>query len=805
MTDDRSSLGHKALALSGLALVLALVLIPYVYVIVTAFKPAEEVYDMTWLPQRVSFEAWIEVFEVNRFHIYLWNSLVAGAGSAALAILISVPGAYIFARKEFRFREPLFYMIVGTLIFPFILLIVPITIAWIRIGLFDSFLGLWLAFQIFAVPYSMWILRGYFSGLPRNLEEAAMVYGCTQFQAFYRVMLPLAKPVIVSVLFLAFLQGWSDFLFSNMLTTGDGPRTASVAIYVSTAGGERVDWQVLMVMTLAHRHSAGRALHAGPEASRQDLRGSDVRRHAMHGTASGIEIRNLRKTFGGGAVVACDDVNLDIGSGELLVLLGPSGCGKTTTLRCIAGLERPDNDDAIWVRGRNMTRLAPRDRNLAFVFQDTAMFPNLTVRRNISFGLDMRGSLARAEIDSRGRGGGAIAQDRGAARALSPAALRRPGPARRARPRHRHRTGRLPSGRAAGRARRGAARRDAHRDQADPAQARHHHDLRDARPGGGTHHRRQDRRDEGRPGPAGGHAARHLPPAGQPVRRDLHRLATDQPVRLRLREEGGDLRLVSPVSTCPCRRARASARRRGARRSRSACARSSWSIGPEGRARGRVALTELIGSRTLVLVDCGGQEMRVLVQGEPACARATGSASFLQLERDILDGRMGLKRRLDFGRIDVLAAADDHVALAIDEVVVAVLVAPRHVADRAVRAAKGLGGLLGQLPVAAERIGRARVQLADLAVGDLAPSVQQLDRARPVHSRPIEPSLVSCSSGRSSVTQPASVEPYPSRSCVPELLHDGQLRLLAGRRRGDQEFRDAVRSVPSRRAATPAS
>ena len=94
---------------------------------------------------------------------------------------------------------PFFYMIVGTLIFPFILLIVPITIAWIRIGLFDTFLGLWLAFQIFAVPYSMWILRGYFAGLPKNLEEAAMVYGCTQFQAFYRVMLPLAKPAIATI------------------------------------------------------------------------------------------------------------------------------------------------------------------------------------------------------------------------------------------------------------------------------------------------------------------------------------------------------------------------------------------------------------------------------------------------------------------------------------------------------------------------------------------------------------------------------------------------------------------------------
>lgn len=250
MNDDRSGPGQKALAHVGLALVLALVLIPYLYVIVTAFKPAEEAYDATWLPQRISFDAWIEVFEVNHFHRYLWNSLVAGAGSAALAMLISVPGAYIFARKAFPYREPLFYMIVGTLIFPFILLIVPITIAWIRIGLFDTFVGLWLAFQIFAVPYSMWILRGYFAGMPKNIEEAAMVYGCTQFQAFYRVVLPLAKPVIVSVLFLSFLQGWSDFLFSNMLTTGDGPRTASVAIYASTAGGERVDWQVLMVMTL---------------------------------------------------------------------------------------------------------------------------------------------------------------------------------------------------------------------------------------------------------------------------------------------------------------------------------------------------------------------------------------------------------------------------------------------------------------------------------------------------------------------------------------------------------------------------
>ena len=115
----------------------------------------------------------------------------------------------------------------------------------------------------------------------------------------------------------------------------------------------------------------------------------------------GIRVHNLRKTFQKGRVQACRDVNLQLADGALMVLLGPSGCGKTTTLRCIAGLEQPDNDDAIWVKGRNITRLQPKDRNLAFVFQDTALFPHLSIRRNISFGLDMHKTYSRAERQRR--------------------------------------------------------------------------------------------------------------------------------------------------------------------------------------------------------------------------------------------------------------------------------------------------------------------------------------------------------------------------------------------------------------------
>ena len=252
MAENYTRIGafQKIISFAVLGLVLALILIPYAYIIATAFKEPGEVFETRWLPEKISLQAWIDVFEIFAFHQFLFNSLIAGLGSALLAVVISLPGAYIFARKKFRFRETFFYLIVGTLVFPFILLIVPLTIIWIKVGLFNTFLGLWLAFQIFAVPYCVWILRGFFAQLSPHLEEAAMVYGCTQFQAFYKVMVPLAKPVVISVLFLSFLYGWSDFLFSNMLTTGGGPQTASVAIYIATAGGERIEWEMLAAMTL---------------------------------------------------------------------------------------------------------------------------------------------------------------------------------------------------------------------------------------------------------------------------------------------------------------------------------------------------------------------------------------------------------------------------------------------------------------------------------------------------------------------------------------------------------------------------
>ncbi|MFC4439957.1 MULTISPECIES: ABC transporter ATP-binding protein [Natrialbaceae] len=115
-----------------------------------------------------------------------------------------------------------------------------------------------------------------------------------------------------------------------------------------------------------------------------------------------IEVRNLRKVFDAGEdeLVAVEDLDFTIEDGEFLVLVGPSGCGKSTTLRCIAGLETPTNGEIV-LDGEDVTRAKPKDRNMAMVFQSYALYPHMTARENVSFGLKMTTDLPEEEIDER--------------------------------------------------------------------------------------------------------------------------------------------------------------------------------------------------------------------------------------------------------------------------------------------------------------------------------------------------------------------------------------------------------------------
>jgi ABC-type glycerol-3-phosphate transport system permease component len=226
-------------------------LIPLLFIVSVSFMPASEFFgDPHLIPHDPTLEAWTTGFAELQENLI--NSFLIGTGTALLALAITIPGAYAFARKSFYGKKAGFYAIISAMMFPYILLVIPIMDLWNTLGLYNTIPGMILAYQVFVTPFAIWILRDFFENLPQDIEEAAQVYGCTQFSAFLRVILPLAAPGIVAVGFLAFLTGWNDFLFANLLTTSLGPMPAVPVLYGTIGGGSgnRVYWGKLMAETL---------------------------------------------------------------------------------------------------------------------------------------------------------------------------------------------------------------------------------------------------------------------------------------------------------------------------------------------------------------------------------------------------------------------------------------------------------------------------------------------------------------------------------------------------------------------------
>jgi multiple sugar transport system permease protein len=234
----------------SLAITIALIcVVPFLYVLSVAFRPPAEVWDVRLFPSQVSLEFMRVAFE--RTDELLWNSFLISSGTMLVSMLIVIPSAYVFGRLDFEGKSTMFYLVLLIIMFPFVLLIIPITQSWFTLGLWNTVPGLWIAYQIFVAPFAIWVLRDYFAKLPANLEESARIYGCTQFSAFLRVILPLAAPSIIAVAFLSFLVAWNDFLMAGMLTTGTGPRPAVVGLYLTIHGtAASVPYGLIMAQTL---------------------------------------------------------------------------------------------------------------------------------------------------------------------------------------------------------------------------------------------------------------------------------------------------------------------------------------------------------------------------------------------------------------------------------------------------------------------------------------------------------------------------------------------------------------------------
>lgn len=226
----------------------AFTLLPLLYGFSVSLRPRTEVFGPPhFIPKEPQIDAYIAV--IDSIGLNLLFSLFTAVGVSILVLAIAIPGAYAFARLEFPGRKKIFYMIVMIMLLPIVGLIIPILTLWHELGLYNTIFGLWLGIVPGQVPVALWIFRDYFQKLPANLEEAAMVYGATQFEAFLRVVLPLAAPAMIAVAFLGFLWGWNAFLFPNLLTTSNGPRPAIVNLFSALSADSTQPWPYVLAMT----------------------------------------------------------------------------------------------------------------------------------------------------------------------------------------------------------------------------------------------------------------------------------------------------------------------------------------------------------------------------------------------------------------------------------------------------------------------------------------------------------------------------------------------------------------------------
>ena len=167
----------------------------------------------------------------------LWNSLFLSTASVALGLVLGVPAAYAFGRLKFRGSEDIAFTLLSFRFAPPLLVLLPLTIYFQKIGLADTYLGLIWVYQLIVLPLILWIVRGYFEDIPADIEYAYRIAGHSWFSTFRKIALPLAGPGIAAAGLLAFIFAWNNFIFALVLASADKqPVTVGALAFVTASG-----------------------------------------------------------------------------------------------------------------------------------------------------------------------------------------------------------------------------------------------------------------------------------------------------------------------------------------------------------------------------------------------------------------------------------------------------------------------------------------------------------------------------------------------------------------------------------------
>lgn len=211
---------------------LAFILIPFLWALVTSFKDNKEIIslEMRLLPEKWNLHNYISVWNRSNFSLYFKNSLYTSVVSLVFIVLFSVMNGYALSRFRFKGKTPFMLMLIGTQIMPVILMIIPLFVIFNQVHLTNNRWSLILFFVARQIPFNSILMKGFISGIPVSLEEAAWVDGAGRFQAVRRIILPMLLPGIVATGAFAFVSCWNEFMVSFSFITKQELFTIPVAL-----------------------------------------------------------------------------------------------------------------------------------------------------------------------------------------------------------------------------------------------------------------------------------------------------------------------------------------------------------------------------------------------------------------------------------------------------------------------------------------------------------------------------------------------------------------------------------------------
>lgn len=242
---NRKKLITKIIVFVVIVIALIWTMVPLAWIILSSFKFEADQFSIPpkWVPEKLTFKNYITFFENSEFVKSFINSILTTLFSTIIALLLGIPAAYALARFDWKHANTIAFVVLLARMTPPIVMVLPFFMIARYLNISDTYLPIVIALSFLSVPFAIWMMKGFFQEIPSSIEEAAMIDGCTRFQALRKVVLPLVRPGVSATSILCALIAWNEFLFALVLT---GKRTRTLPILVNMFVSERnIEWGVM--------------------------------------------------------------------------------------------------------------------------------------------------------------------------------------------------------------------------------------------------------------------------------------------------------------------------------------------------------------------------------------------------------------------------------------------------------------------------------------------------------------------------------------------------------------------------------